>query len=103
MNKTNLKSGIYNLSPSMGVKEIVSILEKGSSINPDEIAITFKEGYNIRKIALEIEDKTNNSYDDVLKVMEDDDYIDELISQYWFLTDDIKNTSIYYPLEGLVS
>lgn len=100
MNKTNLKSGIYNLSPSMGVKEIVSILEKGSSINPDEIAITFKEGYNIRKIALEIEDKTNNSYDDVLKVMEDDDYIDELISQYWFLTDDIKNTSIYYPLEG---
>ena len=27
-------------------------------------------------------------------------YIDELISKYWFLTNDIKNKNIYYPLEG---
>ncbi|MDE5831115.1 MAG: endolytic transglycosylase MltG, partial [Clostridia bacterium] len=27
-------------------------------------------------------------------------YIDSLINEYWFLTDDIKNTDIYYALEG---
>lgn len=98
--KTNLKAGIYNLSEDMGVKEIVEILEEGSKINPDEISITFKEGINVRKIATLISDNTNNSYDSVLALMNDNDYIDSLIEKYWFLTDDIKNSYIYYPLEG---
>lgn len=98
--KTNLKAGIYNLSEDMGVKEIVEILEEGTKINPDEISITFKEGINVRKIATLISDNTNNSYDSVLALMNDNDYIDSLIEKYWFLTDDIKNSYIYYPLEG---
>lgn len=99
-NKTNLKAGIYNLSENMGVEEIVSILEEGSKINPNEISITFKEGINIRKIATLISENTNNSYDDVLALMNDNEYINTLIDKYWFLTDDIKNSKIYYPLEG---
>lgn len=98
--KNNLKAGIYHLSENMGVKEIVEILEEGSKINPDEISITFKEGINIRKVATLISDNTNNSYDSVLALMNDANYIDTLINKYWFLTDDIKNSYIYYPLEG---
>lgn len=99
-NKNNLKAGIYNLSESMGVEEIVRILEEGSTINPDEISITFKEGINIRKVATLISENTNNSYDSVLSVINDKEYIDGLIDKYWFLTDNIKNKYIYYPLEG---
>lgn len=99
-NKTNLKAGIYNLSEDMGVEEIVAILEEGSKVNPDEISITFKEGINIRKIATLISENTNNSYDDVLSLVNDDKYIDSLINEYWFLNDDIKEKNIYYPLEG---
>lgn len=99
-NKTNLKSGIYSFSEDMGVKKIVSLLEEGSTVNPDEISITFKEGFNIRKIARQIEESTNNTYDDVLSLMDDESYLDELIGKYWFLTEDIKNNDIYYPLEG---
>lgn len=98
--KTNLKAGVYELSENMGTKKIVSILEEGSKINPGEVQITFREGLNVREIARLIEDNTNNSYDGVLALMEDDNYIDGLISKYWFLTEDIKNPSIYYPLEG---
>ena len=98
--KSNLKAGIYELSESMGVEEIVSILEEGTTYNPDEISITFKEGINIRAVAKVISENTNNSYDDVIALMDDNDYIDSLIDKYWFLTDDIKNTNIYYPLEG---
>ena len=98
--RTNLKAGIYNLSEDMGVEEIVTILEEGSTVNPDEISITFKEGINIRKIATLISENTNNSYDDVIKLMNNDEYINSLIDKYWFLTDDIKNKDIYYPLEG---
>ena len=84
----------------MNLKKIVAILQEGSSYNPDQISITFKEGLNIRKIAKVVEENTNNTYDDFIDVMNQDDYIDELINKYWFLTDKIKDTKIYYPLEG---
>ena len=99
-NRTNLKAGIYNLSEDMGVEKIVTILEEGSIINPDEIAITFKEGINIRKVATLISENTNNSYEDVISLISDTKYINELIDKYWFLTDTINNKDIYYSLEG---
>ena len=71
----------------MGVKKIVSLLEEGKT---NENNITFKEGINVRGIAKLISKKTNNSYDSIITVMNDNNYIDELISKYWFLTNDIK-------------
>ena len=101
MNKVNnLKASTYELNKNMNLKAIISALEKGNSYNPDEIKITFKEGINVRKIAKIIDEETNNTYDDVINLMADSEYIDTLISKYWFLTDKIKNTKIYYPLEG---
>ena len=82
------------------MKKIVDSLEKGSSYNPDQISITFQEGLNIRKIAKVVEENTNNKYDDFMELMNDKEYIKSLISEYWFLTDDILNEKIYYPLEG---
>ena len=84
----------------MKLKEIIAMMQEGNSYNPNEIRITFKEGLNVRKIAKVIEENTNNSYDDVISLMADKDYIDTLINKYWFLTDSIKNSKIYYPLEG---
>lgn len=96
----DLKASTYELNKNMKLSEIIEVLEEGNSYNPDEIRITFKEGLNVRKIAKLIEENTNNTYDDVINLMDDDSYIDSLISKYWFLTDEIKNEKIYYPLEG---
>lgn len=99
-NINNLKAGHYKLSSSMGLKEIVSSLQDGSNYNPDEITITFKEGINFREIARVIESNTNNSYDDVINSLNDKDYLNTLIEDYWFITDEILDSNIYYPLEG---
>ena len=96
----DLKSSTYELSKSMDLKEIINVLQKGNSFNPDEITITFKEGIHIRKVASIIESNTNNSADRVFDVLKDEKYIDSLIEKYWFLTDEIKNKDLYYPLEG---
>lgn len=96
----DLKASTYEFNKNMGLKEIVKMLEEGNSYNPDEVRITFKEGLNVRKIAKVIEENTNNKYDDFINLMSDMEYIDTLINKYWFLTDSIKNTKIYYPLEG---
>ena len=96
----DFKASTYYLSKNMDLKEIISVLENGNSYNPNQIAITFKEGINIRKLATLIQDNTNNSYDDVISTLNDDKYLDELIEKYWFITDNIKNDKLYYSLEG---
>ena len=99
-NIKDIKASTYELNQNMNLKKIMDTLKEGNSYNPDEITILFKEGLNVRKIARIIDEKTNNSYDDVMNLMNDSEYIDSLINKYWFLTDSIKNPKIYYPLEG---
>ena len=41
-----------------------------------------------------------NKYDDVIKKVSDKEYIDSLIEKYWFITKDVKNSELYYPIEG---
>ena len=54
----------------------------------------------MRWVAKKIAESTNNTEDDVYNLLKDEEYIDTLIEKYWFLTDEIKNSDIYYPLEG---
>ena len=99
-NITNFQAGSYNLTKNMSVPEIAQSLQTGKVFNESNINITFVEGKTMNYIAKEIAKNTNNTEEDVYKVLEDDEYIDSLISEYWFLTDKIKNEDIYYPLEG---
>lgn len=94
-----IKIGKYSLNKNMGVKKIVETLS-GDDYKEDYINITFKEGLNIRQIADLIEQNTDNTKEDVFNLLKDETYIDSLINEYWFLTSDIKNPNIYYPLEG---
>ena len=95
----SLYAAKYHLNKNMSLNKIVKTLKSGG-VNPDEITLTFNEGLNMRQIATIIEENTNNSYDDVIKEANNEEYINELIKKYWFITKDIKNKDIYYKLEG---
>lgn len=99
-NKNNLKAGTYSLSKDMGIIKIVNILETGSNSNNNKVQILFKEGLNMRGIAQVIAENTNNTEEMVYEVLEDKDYLNTLITKYWFLTNNILNDDIYYSLEG---
>lgn len=96
---TGLKAGSYYLRKNMSVKEIIEAL-KGNSFNKNVINITFKEGLNMRSIAQLIAKNTENKEEEVFALLSDETYLDSLINNYWFLTDEIKNKDIYYSLEG---
>ena len=100
---SSLKAATYQLSPSMNLREIVDTLEKGSNYNPNLVVLTFKEGQRITDYAKSIEKKTNHSYDEVISVFNDREYLNTLIAKYWFLTEDILQEGIYYPLEGYLA
>lgn len=102
-NVKSLKAATYIFSPNMNLNEIVKILEEGNVYNPDLVVLTFKEGQNIPDYAKLIATQTNNSYEEVISIINNKDYINELINKYWFLTDSILNPNIYYPLEGYLA
>lgn len=96
---SNVYAAKYYFTPSMNLDEIINTLNEGG-YNENEISITFKEGINMRGIAKLIKENTSNSEDDVYKKLKDEKYLNSAIEKYWFLTDDIKNSKIYYSLEG---
>ena len=101
-NKT-LKAGNYMLNRSMSLSEIVEVLEEGSKFDSSTLKLTFKEGQRITDYAKVIADSTNNNYEDVIAIFKDKNYMSELINKYWFLTNNILQDGIYYPLEGYLA
>lgn len=97
-----LEVGIYSLNTSMSLKEIINALSNGVTSNQDEVKLTIREGLNMRKVALAIERTTEGyiKYDEVIDVAEDREFAKSLIDKYWFLSDEILDPKIYYPLEG---
>ena len=100
LNNYSFQAGTYDLSTSMNTSEIIKTIAGGNVTKKYNINLTFKEGKNIMWYAKNIANNTNNTEEDVYNLLKDEDYIDSLINKYWFLTDDIKNKDIYYPLEG---
>ena len=95
----NLQAGRYEFDTSENLATILKHIENGD-IATNEIKITFIEGKNMHSIAKTIAQKTNNTEQDVYDLLKDEEYLDSLIEKYWFLTDEIKDPKIYYPLEG---
>lgn len=99
-NPTPVQAGKYSLSENMNVKKLVNVLSSGSTYNPDAITITFKEGIHMREIARLIANNTENTEEDVFELLNDGVYLNELINEYWFIGEEIKDDDIYYSLEG---
>ena len=96
----SMQAGTYEFNTSMNSREIIKNISNGIITNKYNVNITFKEGKNIRDYAKVISEVTNNKESDIFDLLSDSAYIDSLINDYWFLTDDIKKSGIYYPLEG---
>ena len=95
----SLQAGKYLFTGNEALPEVLDTISSGKVMD-ETITITFTEGKNMRYIASTIAENTNNTTNDVYQLLENDDYILSLRDKYWFLTEEIQNTSIYYPLEG---
>lgn len=94
-----LQAGKYLFTGNETLPEVINILSSGKVMD-ETVTITFLEGKNIRYIASIIADNTNNTTNDVYKLLEDKSYISSLKDKYWFITESVQNQGIYYPLEG---
>ncbi len=98
---SSYQAGTYQMSPAMDFEQIARTLETGTIYEEVQYRLTVPEGYTIEEIAGQIESNTPASSDDFLELMNDEEFIDELISEYpEMLTDEIKEEDIKYALEG---
>ena len=102
-NINDLKASKYTFKKSMTMEEIINALKKGVISNENAIKMTFKDGERITDYAKVISENTSEEYNSVIVVMQDREYMKELIEKYWFLTDKILDEAIYYPLEGYLA
>ncbi|WNB93319.1 endolytic transglycosylase MltG [Bacillus sp. NEB1478] len=100
--ESNIQAGIYELSPSMSLNEIIDALKEGKLFKKPELVITIPEGYNVPQTAKEISVTTGYKEADILNVMSEKVFLKELQNKYKFLPDDIYNKGLYYPLEGFL-
>ena len=84
----------------MDATDIYKILVGEVIDNSETFTLTFKEGGNIRGLINTLEEKTEIKKVDIVTKLNDENYLDELIDEYWFLTEDIKNKDLKYSLEG---
>ena len=100
---SSIHEGVYELNKNMNLKEIFETISDFKNKKANTSTITFHEGKNIRKYAKLIAENTKITEEEFLNTISDKEYLKSLINDYWFLTDEILNDSIYYPLEGYLA
>lgn len=98
-NKIIPKSGPYMISTTEGVKLIAKKINNGETFEL-EYKLTFIEGKTLKNYAEQMSPKLGLSENDILKELANKNYLNSLIEKYWFITDDILDEKIYFPLEG---
>ena len=102
-------SATYEFNKTMSLKEILNKIDKQEKVD-ERVAVNLKfvPGKRITEYAQTIADFINKyqnpvkkvTKDDVISEISDEEFVKELINKYWFLTDEVLDDEIYYPLEG---
>lgn len=96
----SLQAGTYIFNKTMPLSEIMKAINTGDMDYISKQEITVIEGVTIPQTAEAVASELPFTKEEVLAVWSDREYLGKLIDSYWFLTDDILQEGIMYPLEG---
>lgn len=100
-NETGFMAGTYELSPSMDLDEIVSILKTGKVTEEVVFKLIIPEGKQLEQIASIIAEKMNWDATDVMNQLNDKTFIKKMQQAFPnLISDEIYDSKIKYPLEG---
>ncbi|MBB6448572.1 UPF0755 protein [Geomicrobium halophilum] len=99
-NFTGFQAGTHELNRTMDIEEIMESLQEGTSAREYELSYLIPEGWWLEDIANTIAEESNHSMEDVMALLDDEEYAEGLVEEYSLLTEDILNEDIRYPLEG---
>ena len=97
-----LQANSYMFTKSMTLPEIMDAINTGDFNYISKNKFTIIEGATIPQAAEAMSAELPFTSDEIIKKWSDSKYLKTLIDEYWFLSDDILNDGIMYPLEGYI-
>jgi len=95
-----IQAGSYQLYAGLSLEEMFSMFQTGDIIVPDTTRFTIPEGLLLEGIAGILEEVFGHDAGDLMELWSDDDFLEELIDEFWFVTEDILDSDVIHPLEG---
>ena len=99
--KNNFYAGNFILNRNMSFEQIIDTISDMSKASRDQVSVTIAPGYWAKDAARVIAAATNLTEEEILNKWNDNAYLDELISRYDVLTDEIFASERCY-LEGYI-
>jgi len=100
---TDIKTGTYSLDKSWDVEHIFTVLNDPNAGEVETVSVTIIEGDWAKHVAQKISEATNVSYDELMTLWNDEEYIRSLMERYPFITEDVFNPDIRIKLEGFLA
>ena len=96
-------AGEYELHPGLSLYEMFTHFMAGGTISEGLVYIIVPEGARLTWIAHLFAEALDMDANALLTLWADEAFLNELIEEYWFLTDEVLNSALYYPLEGYIT
>lgn len=100
-----IQVGEYEVDATMSLYEMFRLFRGIDAVEALYVCEThhcviIPEGIEIGLIATIFGRELEIDRDELMELWADSDFLQELIGEFWFLTDEILNPEIYHPLEG---
>ena len=96
----NIQANSYILNQNMSLAEIYKIMEHPTGEHVVQFSVTILDGYSLKDISESIAKALQIESSEVMDLLNDRDFLESLIEKYWFITEEILQDGIKYPLEG---
>lgn len=99
----NVKAGKFELDKSWDLEKIFTTLNDQSAIVMENVPITIVEGDWAKHIASKVAEVTDHTYEEMIDLWCNEEWIRSVMPDYPFLTDAIFNENVRIPLEGYLA
>lgn len=96
----DVQAGTYAFNKGMTLTEIFRALDEHDINYMVQSKVTIIEGATIPQAAAAFSDASGISEDEIIAAWADKEFLNQLIDEYWFVTEEILADGILYPLEG---
>lgn len=94
------KANTYVLNRSMSLPKMMDVIDKGEFEYISKESFEVKDGARLLQVADAMAEQLPFTSEEIVAKWSDKAYLKTLIDKYWFLTDDILDKDVMYPLEG---
>ena len=94
------KANTYVLNRSMSLAQMMDVIDNGTFEYISKESFEVKDGARLLQVADAMAEQLPFTSEEILAKWSDKAYLQTLIDKYWFLTDEILDKDVMYPLEG---